>query len=51
MREVARKDGITAENVYVEPIANVLARLTPITDMKAVRLKVPVLLGTNRWRA
>lgn len=47
MRNVARKDGITADNVYVEPIANVLARLTAITDMKAVRLKVPLLLGTG----
>jgi len=47
MREVARKDGITAENVYVEPIDNVMARLSPITDMKAVRLKVPMLLGTG----
>lgn len=47
MRNVARKDDITADNVYVEPIANVLARLTAITDMKAVRLKVPLLLGTG----
>jgi len=47
MRIVARQDGITVDNVYVEPIANVLARLTAITDMKAVRLKVPLLLGTG----
>lgn len=47
MREIAGRDGITAENVYVEPMDNVLARLTPITDMPAVRLTVPVLLGTG----
>jgi alpha-beta hydrolase superfamily lysophospholipase len=47
MREIARKDDITADNVYVEPIAKVVARLTTITDMKAVRLKVPMLLGTG----
>ncbi|MDA9525546.1 lipase [Bradyrhizobium sp. CCBAU 11434] len=47
MREVAGRDGVTAENVYVEPMAQIIARLTPITDMKAVRLKVPLLLGTG----
>ncbi|GLR86846.1 lipase family protein [Bradyrhizobium iriomotense] len=47
MREIASRDGITSDNVYVEPMTQVLARLTPITDMKAMRLKVPVLLGTG----
>lgn len=47
MRDVARKNDITVENVYVEPMAKVEARLTPVTDMKAVRLKVPVMLGTG----
>jgi len=47
MREIAGRDGVTVENVYVEPMAQVIARLTPITDMKAVRLKVPLLLGTG----
>ncbi|MET3906487.1 alpha-beta hydrolase superfamily lysophospholipase [Bradyrhizobium sp. S3.3.6] len=47
MRNVARRDDITVDNVYVEPIDKVLTRLTAVTDMKAVRLKVPLLLGTG----
>ncbi|MET4258880.1 dienelactone hydrolase [Bradyrhizobium sp. S3.12.5] len=47
MRNLARRDDITVDNVYVEPIDKVLTRLTAVTDMKAVRLKVPLLLGTG----
>ena len=47
MRDLARREGITADNVYVEPIAKVEGNLTPVTDMPAVRLPVPVLLGTG----
>ncbi|MBR0751327.1 alpha/beta hydrolase [Bradyrhizobium jicamae] len=47
MRAVAHKDGITADNVYVEPMAKVEASLTPVTNMSMVRLPVPVLLGTG----
>src|ERR1035437_1172382 len=47
MRELARQEGITADNAYVEPLAKIEAGLTPVTDMSAVRLPVPVLLGTG----
>ena len=47
MRDLARQEGITADNVYVDPIAKIEARLTPVTNMSAVRLPVPVLLGTG----
>ncbi|KRP99924.1 lipase [Bradyrhizobium yuanmingense] len=47
MRDVARREGITADNVYVEPMVQALARLTPVTDMRARRLHVPMLLGTG----
>jgi hypothetical protein len=47
MRAVARKDGITATNAFVEPIDRIEARLSPVTDMTPVKLPVPVLLGTG----
>ncbi|WP_426435852.1 lipase family protein [Bradyrhizobium genosp. P] len=47
MREVARREGVTEDNIYVEPIAQIMARLTPITDMRAKKFNVPVLLGTG----
>jgi hypothetical protein len=47
MRDVARDNGITVANAYVEPIAKVEADLTPVTDMSLVRMPVPVLLGTG----
>lgn len=47
MRNVAKQEGITADNAYVEPIAKIEAHLTPVTVMPAVRLQVPVLLGTG----
>jgi hypothetical protein len=47
MRAVARHHGITAANAFVEPLDKIEARLTPVTDMSAVRLPVPVLLGTG----
>ena len=48
MRTVAQKEGITAANVFREPIDKVEARLAPVTDMKPVKLPVPVLLGTGQ---
>src|SRR4051794_31499339 len=47
MRDVTRQQGVTADNVFVEPMAKVEGMLTPATDMNAVRLKVPVMLGTG----
>jgi hypothetical protein len=47
MRDLARREGITGDNAYVDPVAGIEARLTPVTDMPAVRLPVPVLLGTG----
>ena len=47
MRDVTRQQGVTADNVFVEPMAKVEGMLTPVTDMNAVRLKVPVMLGTG----
>jgi hypothetical protein len=47
MRAVARQEGIEIDNAYVEPIAKIEAGLTHVTDMSAVRLPVPVLLGTG----
>jgi hypothetical protein len=47
MRDVARREDVTSDNAYVAPIAKIEASLTPVTDMPAVRLPVPVLLGTG----
>ncbi|SKA38913.1 Secretory lipase [Enhydrobacter aerosaccus] len=47
MRVVAKKEGVTADNAFVEPIDKIEARLTPVTDMSVVKLPVPVLLGTG----
>ncbi|GGI25813.1 lipase (plasmid) [Bradyrhizobium sp. CCBAU 53351] len=47
MRAIAQKDTVTADNAYVQPIANIEASLASPTDMKPVRLPVPVLLGTG----
>jgi secretory lipase len=47
MREVARKEGITAANAFVEPIEKIMAGLLPATDMTPVRMPVPVMLGTG----
>ncbi|MGY3440754.1 MULTISPECIES: lipase family protein [unclassified Bradyrhizobium] len=47
MRAIAKKEGITADNAYVEPIGKVEASFPSPTDMRPVRLPVPVLLGTG----
>lgn len=47
MRSLARQEGITVDNAYAEPLAKIEASLTPVTDMPAVRLPVPILLGTG----
>ncbi len=43
----ARRDGVNASNAFVEPLDKIVARLTPVTDMPAVKLPMPVLLGTG----
>lgn len=47
MRALAQKEGVTADNAYVEPIAKIEASFPSPTDMKPVRLPVPILLGTG----
>ena len=47
MRNLARQEEITTDNAYAEPLTKIEASLTPVTDMPAVRLPVPVLLGTG----
>ncbi|MBR0927303.1 alpha/beta hydrolase [Bradyrhizobium diazoefficiens] len=47
MRAIAQKDGVTVDNAYVEPLTKIEASFPPPTDMKPVRLPVPVLLGTG----
>lgn len=47
MRAITQKEGVTADNAYVEPIAKIEASFPSPTDMKPVRLPVPILLGTG----
>lgn len=47
MRNLARQEEITTDNAYAEPLTKIEASLTHVTDMSAVRLPVPVLLGTG----
>jgi hypothetical protein len=47
LRAIAREEGITAANAYLEPLANIEASFPPPTDVKPVRLPVPLLLGTG----
>lgn len=45
--KAARRDGVTADNAFVEPFDKIQAQLTPVTDMLPVQLPVPAMLGTG----
>lgn len=45
--KVARRDHITGADAFVEPLVQVAAQLTPVTDMSPVKMPVPVMLGTG----
>ena len=47
MRAIAQREAVSDDNAYVEPIAKIEASFPSPTDMKPVRLPVPVLLGTG----
>lgn len=47
MRAVAVREGIKADDVFVEPLEKIEARLTAVTNMTSVRMPVPILVGTG----
>ena len=47
MRAVAVREGIKADDAFVEPLEKIEARLTAVTNMTSIRMPVPILVGTG----